>query len=145
MVVLRAALLASVFAFAGCDVGEVPIGGGGALVDGGGGGSGDPMASAMYTAMVLPIVGAAGKNCTQAGCHVVQPPVMTSFETLTANGVNPTYARKPSATNKLITGPLSIDVATGKHPSPAAYPNAVVYLDQTQKDTIAMWIDQYGL
>lgn len=99
----------------------------------------------MYTAMVVPIVGATGKNCTQAApCHQTQPPLMSSFETLTSNGANPTYARKPGAMSKLFTGPLSIDMATGKHPSPAAYPQAVVYLDATQKATIQMWIDMYG-
>jgi hypothetical protein len=142
MVVLRVALLASVFAFAACDVGEVPIGGGGGpMVDGGGGT--DPQASAMYTAMVVPLVGTAGRNCTQAACHGgVQPPLLNSFETLTNNGALPTYARKPSAMNKLVTGPLTID-GTGKHPT--GNPLAVPYLDTTQKATVSMWIDQYGL
>jgi hypothetical protein len=142
MVVMRAALLASVFALAACDVGEVPIEGG--ATDGGG--SGDPMASAMYTAMVVPIVGATGKNCTQAApCHGGgQSPAMLTFESLTNNGALKNYAQKPSTTNRFALGPLSIDVATGKHPSPATYPQAVVYLDATQKATIAMWIDMYG-
>jgi hypothetical protein len=141
MVVMRVALLASLLAFSACDVGEVPIGGGGGGVDGGGG-SADPQASAMYTAMVAPIVGAAGRNCTQAACHGgVQPPLMTSFETLTSNGANPLYARKPSASAKLVTGPTTID-GTGKHPT--ANPMAVTYLDATQKATIASWIDMYG-
>jgi hypothetical protein len=139
MVVMRVALLAFVVAFAGCDVGEVPIGGGGSVVDGGGGA--DPQAAAMYTAMVVPIVGAAGKNCTQAACHAVQPPLMTSFDTLTTMGANPLYARKPSTSNKLYTGPVTID-GTGKHPT--GNPLAVVYLDATQKATIQMWIDTYG-
>jgi hypothetical protein len=140
MVVMRAAFLASMVAVVGCDVGEVPIGGG-ATVDGGG--SGDPQAAAMYTAMVVPIVGAAGKNCTQAACHAVQPPIMDSFDSLTSNGANTTYARKPATSNKLFTGPVTIDTVTGTHPT--GNPLAVPYLDATEKATIQMWIDMYGI
>lgn len=96
----------------------------------------------MYTAMVVPIVGPAGKNCTQAACHAVQPPVMDSFESLTANGANPTYARKPASSNRLFTGPVTID-AEGKHPT--GNPLSVPYLDATEKATIQMWIDTYGI
>jgi hypothetical protein len=142
MVVVRVVLLASVFAIAACDVGEVPIGGSNSGVDAGGG-SGDPQASAMYTAMVVPLVGAAGQNCTQAACHGgVQPPLLNSFEQLTNNGALTTYAKKPSASNKLITGPATID-GTGKHPTGNAA--AVPYFTPAQKTTLSMWIDQYGL
>jgi hypothetical protein len=143
MVVTRVALLASVLAFAGCDVGEVPIGGGGGGADAGGGGA-DPMASAKFTTDIKPILDTQG--CTTGGaagaCHGnVQPPVMTSFETLTANGVNQTYAKKPGASNKLVTGPTTID-GTGKHPT--GNPMAVPYLDAAQKTTVTTWIDMYG-
>ncbi len=132
MVVMRVALLASLIAVAACDVGEVPANGGG--VDGGGSGSGpDPMMGTMFASAIKPIADARG--CTSAGCHGgVQPPVMTSFETLTAN-MNYTYVKKPSATNKLIVGPASL--VGGMH-------QGVMYFDATQKTTISTWIDMYG-
>lgn len=135
MVVVRVALLASLFAVAACDVGEVPIGGGGA--DGGGGGGPDPMAGQMFAASIKPLVDT--KGCTMGGaagaCHGnVQPPVFTSFDTLTANA-NYTYVKKPSASNKLIVGPVSL--IGGVH-------QGVAYFDMAQTTTIATWIDMYG-
>ncbi len=145
MVVMRVAFLASLLAVAACDVGEVPIGGGGGGADAGGGGSGaDPMASAKFMTDIKPMLDTQG--CTTGGatgaCHGnVQPPVMTSFEGLTANGANLTYVRKPGSSSKLIIGPGTID-GTGKHPTGNAM--AVPYLDATQKMTIQTWIDTYG-
>lgn len=143
MVVVRVALLACLSALVACDVGEVPINGG--TTDGGSGSGADPMASARFLADVKPMLDTAG--CTTGGatgaCHGnVQPPVMQSFELLTANGVNMTYVRKPGMTNKLVTGPLTIDPGTGVHPT--ANPMAVPYLNATQKMTIQTWIDMYG-
>lgn len=133
MVVVRVALLACLVAVAACDVGEVPINGG---VDGGGGGP-DPMAGAMFTSTIKPLVDT--KGCTMGGaagaCHGnVQPPVFTSFATLTANG-NYTYVRKPSTANKLVVGPTSL--VAGMH-------QGVAYFDAAQTTTISTWIDMYG-
>lgn len=144
MVVPRVALLASVLAFAACDVGEVSIGG--VSVDAGSGV--DPEASAKFTSDVKPMLDAVG--CSVAGatgtCHGnVQAPVMTSYEALTGTALGKTYVTKPGSASKLVVGPLSIDPATGKHPNPAAYPDAVLYLDDTQKMTVQTFIDMYGL
>jgi hypothetical protein len=143
MVVLRVALLASVFAFAACDVGEVPIGG--VSVDGGGG---NAEASAKFMTDVKPMLDAQG--CSVAGatgtCHGnVQAPVMTSFDAMTGTALGKTYVTKPGSGSKLVLGPASIDPGTGKHPNPAAYPDAAIYLDATQKMTIQSFIDMYGL
>lgn len=136
MVVMRAALLASLVAVVACDVGEVPIngGGGGGDVDAGG----DPQAAAMFAANIKPLADA--KGCTSGGaagtCHGnVQPPVLTSYESLTATSM--IYVKKPSASNKLIVGPASLNPTDNKHQN-------VVYFDATQKATISAWIDQYG-
>ncbi len=137
MVVVRVALLASLITLAACDVGEVPIGGGGGA-DGGGSGP-DPMASSTFAANIKPLVDT--KGCTAGGaagtCHGnVQPPVFTSFETLTANA-NYTYVKKPSTSNKLVVGPASLIAATNMH-------QGVLYFDAAQKAMIATWIDMYG-
>ncbi|MFN0253773.1 MAG: hypothetical protein ACKV2T_43305 [Kofleriaceae bacterium] len=130
---MRVALLAFLSAVVACDVGEVPINGGG--TDGGSGP--DPMMGQMFTASIKPMVDAMG--CTAGGaagtCHGnVQPPVFTTFETLTANS-NYTYVRKPSAANRLVVGPLSL--VAGIH-------QGVAYFDAAQLVTLSTWIDMYG-
>jgi hypothetical protein len=137
MVVVRVALLASVFAFAACDVGEVPIGGGGGAD---GGTSLDPMARMGFDSTIKPL--ADSKGCTTGGaagtCHGnVQPPLFTTFDAFTANGANLTYIKKPSASNRLYIGPASLIAATNIH-------QGVAYFDATQKATLAGWIDMYG-
>jgi hypothetical protein len=94
MVVPRT-LLASLWIFAACSVGEVPIGGGGSpdagpVADGGGNGMGGGQT---FDARVKPLVTAC------VACHQgAQPPNLTSFSLLDAK-----YKMKPGATNILVT------------------------------------------
>lgn len=115
MVVFRAAF-ASLFLLVGaCGVGEVPASGGG-TTDGGGGGGG----AATFTSQVKPLL----TRCD--GCHSAgTPPNFTSFATLTDR-----YKTKPSAMNILIT--KAADGATHE---------GVAYLNATEKQAVAMWID----
>jgi len=115
MVVFRAAV-ASLFLLVGaCGVGEVPAGGGG-TTDGGAGGTG----AATFASQVKPLL----VKCD--GCHGGgTPPNFMSFTTLADK-----YKMKPSATNILIT--KAADGAT--HYS-------VAYLNATEKQAVAMWID----
>jgi hypothetical protein len=116
MVVFRAAV-ASLFLLVGaCGVGEVPIGGGGTTDGGAGGGTG----AATFTSQVKPLL----TRCD--GCHSAgTPPNFTSFATLTDR-----YKTKPSTANVLIT--KAADGATHQ---------GVAYLNATEKQAVAMWID----
>ena len=98
MVVPRA-LLASLWFFAACSVGEVPIGGGGnpdagPVADGPGGGSGTGTGGGQsFDARIKPLVTAC------VACHQgAQPPNLTSFALLDAK-----YKMKPGATNIFVT------------------------------------------
>lgn len=109
-------IAALVILLAGCDVGEVPIGGGGP--DGGGGAG-----AASFSAMITPLV----TECAVVACHLgPQIPILTSFADL-----GPQYKTKPGAANILVTkGGLT----GGIH-------QAIPYLTATEQATVAAWID----
>jgi hypothetical protein len=114
MVVLRVALT-SLLLLGACSVGEVPIGGGGP--DGGGG-----MGAATFESMIKPLVA----ECV--GCHVGQPPNLTSFDAL-----QPKYKMGPGNMNVFVTkGDISVPV--GMH-------QGLPYLTEAEEVTVAAWID----
>jgi len=113
---LRAGIIVCATVLAACDVGEVDIGGGG--VDGGGNGA------ATFQAMIVPLV----TECSVAGCHVATPPILTSFDGLTAR-----YKTKPGMQNILVT--------KGASSIPANMHSGLPYLTTTELATVASWID----
>ncbi|MBA3452308.1 MAG: hypothetical protein H0T42_04335 [Deltaproteobacteria bacterium] len=123
---LRAVLVViGAASLAGCDVGEVDIGGGG-MPDAPGGASAAKIA--MFDSTIKPMADA--KGCVSGGCHGgVQVPVLNSFGTLTAK-----YYTGPSAINVMITKDVVNGVATGTH-------SALPYFSAAEKTTVAAWID----
>lgn len=113
MVVLRVALT-SLLLLGACSVGEVPIGGGGP--DAGGAGA------LAFEMTIKPMM----SECV--GCHVGQPPNLTSFDALQAK-----YKTGPGAMNILVTkGDISVPV--GQH-------QGLPYLTDAEEQMVAMWID----
>ncbi|HEX8111905.1 MAG TPA: hypothetical protein VF516_29435 [Kofleriaceae bacterium] len=119
---LRSGLIALVAVLGGCDVGEVPPGGG----PGPDAGS-DPRAQ-KFDSVVKPVVA----RCRTTGCHLTtppatggQPPNFYSYDTLAA-----VYKMAPGSTNIIIT-----------HVGDGQPHNAITYLSTAEKKTIADWID----
>jgi len=115
MVALRTTVASLVLFFGACGVGEVPLPGG--ATDAGGGAG-----AQTFVTQVKPLVA----RCAVAACHGgVQPPNLTSFDTLAA-----TYKIKPGASNILVT-----------HVADGVIHNGVAYLSTQDKVTVSAWID----
>ena len=105
---------------AGCDVGEVPVGGGSnnPTVDAPPGE--DPANKASFDTVMKPMVMA--KGCLNGAiCHMVSPPQLAEYSSVAAK-----YKVKPGNANILVT--------KGDHQN-------TIYFDQAQKDAVAAWID----
>ena len=119
---LRAVVVMSVLA--GCDVGEVPIGGTPGI-DAPGMVTEDPANKTSFDATITPL--AMANNCMQGGaCHVVQQPILNDYSKLLAK-----YKMKPAATNVLIT----------KGDGAAVPHSGLPYWDAAEKAMVTAWID----
>ncbi len=120
---LRAVLIMSATVLTACDVGEVKINGG--TPDAPGGASVAKIG--MFDSVIKPMAQAGG--CLATGCHSgLQVPILNTWESLAAK-----YKTGPGgATNILVT--------KGGVPAPGTH-SANPYFTETQRATIAAWID----